>query len=107
MQSRQWPQVLLATTLFFSLTDRASVAFNIIPEQTIGGKNATNSYNALANYYVGSPNDFQGLASLDTRTTFYPPTWLDTPGAVTNLKRGGTPNVVKCSATVSKIRLEL
>jgi hypothetical protein len=103
MQSRQWPQVLLATTLFFSLTDRASVAFNIIPEQTRGGKNATNSYNALANYYVGSPNDFQGLASLDTRTTFYPPTWLDTPGAVINLKRGGTPGVYNALRRYQKL----
>ncbi|TAH16720.1 MAG: hypothetical protein EAZ09_20945 [Oscillatoriales cyanobacterium] len=103
MQSRQWPQVLLATTLFFLLTDRASVAFNIIPEQTRGGKNATNSYNALANYYVGSPNDFQGLASLDTRTTFYPPTWLDTPGAVTNLERGGTPGLYNALRPYQKL----
>ncbi len=93
MQSQQWPQVLLATTLLFSLTDRASVAFNIIPEQVRGGKNATNSYNALANYYVGSPNDYQGLTSLDTKNILYPPTWLDTPGVVTNLKRGGTPGL--------------
>lgn len=59
MQSRQWPKVLLATTLLFSSTEQASVAFNIMPEQSRGGKNATNSYNALANYYVVSPNDFQ------------------------------------------------
>ncbi|MGB8687809.1 MAG: hypothetical protein WCD53_10805, partial [Microcoleus sp.] len=103
MQSRQWPKLLLATTLLFSLTDRASVAFNIIPEETRGGKNATNSYNALANYYVGSPNDFQGLASLDTRTTFYPPTWLDTPGAVTNLKRGGTPGLYNALRPYQKL----
>ncbi|XZO04278.1 MAG: hypothetical protein ACM65L_11415 [Microcoleus sp.] len=43
------------------------------------------------------------MASLDTRTTFYPPTWLDTPGAVTNLKRGGTPGLYNALQPYQKL----
>ncbi|MFB2897470.1 hypothetical protein ACE1CI_31520 [Aerosakkonemataceae cyanobacterium BLCC-F50] len=73
----------LATTLLVALTEQSTIAFTITPPQP----GANGNYNPLAPYNLSNGT---GETFLDTYLLWYPDTWRDISGGVTEIARGGT-----------------
>lgn len=89
----------LATTLLVALTEQSTIAFTITPPQP----GANGNYNPLAPYNLSNGT---GETFLDTYLLWYPDTWRDVSGGVTEIARGGTEGSFEPAATFRRSRLD-